>query len=246
MIALLAGLTVLASTSDIEYVLSHLGDGIFEVREIVPGGMCPGHFDLSPRDAYLLTDGDILISHGWEGWLKKVEKLESHPEIYRVKTKGNWMVPCVMKVACDELYILMRQRISDSVKLKKLEQNRNSLIELIDSLDMEIKHLSSPLKGIRVVCNEFVKDQLEYLGMEVVKTFPSGSDVTPENIKEVLNTRDVKIIVENLQSVGKTGEVISREMQIPLVVISNFPLNNDYQGTMIRNVKKLLEILSND
>jgi len=246
MIALLAGLTVLASTSDIEYVLSYLGDGIFEVREIVPGGMCPGHFDLSPRDAYLLTDGDILISHGWEGWLKKVEKLESHPEIYRVKTKGNWMVPSVMKQACDELYILLRQRISDSVKVKKLEQNRNSLIELIDSLDMEIKHLSSSLKGIRVVCNEFVMDQLEYLGMDVVKTFPSGSDVTPENIKEVLKTRDVKIIVENLQSVGKTGEVISREMQIPLVVISNFPLNRDYQGTMIGNVKKLLEIFSND
>ena len=246
MIALLAGLTVLASTSDIEYVLSYLGDGIFEVREIVPGGMCPGHFDLSPRDAYLLTDGDILISHGWEGWLKKVEKLESHPEIYRVKTKGNWMVPSVMKVACDELYILLRQRISDSVKVKKLEQNRNSLIELIDSLDMEIKHLSSSLKGIRVVCNEFVMDQLEYLGMDVVKTFPSGSDVTPENIKEVLKTRDVKIIVENLQSVGKTGEVISREMQIPLVVISNFPLNRDYQGTMIGNVKKLLEIFNND
>ena len=246
MIALLAGLTVLASTSDIEYVLSYLGDGIFEVREIVPGGMCPGHFDLSPRDAYLLTDGDILISHGWEGWLKKVEKLESHPEIYRVKTKGNWMVPSVMKQACDELYILLRQRISDSVKVKKLEQNRNSLIELIDSLDMEIKHLSSSLKGIRVVCNEFVMDQLEYLGMDVVKTFPSGSDVTPENIKEVLKTRDVKIIVDNLQSVGKTGEVISREMQIPLVVISNFPLNRDYQGTMIGNVKKLLEIFSND
>lgn len=245
---LLLSLEIVASTTDISSVVEAVAPEEARVYSLVPGGMCPGHFDLSPVEANKLFQSDLIVYHGFESWLKKVKELKLEVRIVDLQTDGNWMIPDVyLKGAGEVAGVLKEEYGSDSVSINIIDSNYKKLEVKIDSLSGIIKRKKEPIKDVRVICSEHQKDFLEFLGAEVVSVFSPGDDISLKETAEVIKAgrdENVRLVVDNLQSGQKVGRTIADEIKIKYVVLSNFPGENGYKATLLNNVNILLDILS--
>jgi len=245
---LILSLEIVTSTTDISSVVEAIAPEDAKVYNLVPGGMCPGHFDLSPVEANKLFLSDLIIYHGYESWFKKIEELDLDIDIVDLKTDGNWMIPDVyLKGAREISEILKREYGSDSIGIKEINRRYKELKMDMDSLSNVISREKELIEGIRVVCNEYQKDFLEFLGADVVCVFSSGDDISLKEIAEVIKAgrdKNARLVVDNLQSGHKVGRTIADELKINYVILSNFPEENGYRATLLSNINILLDILS--
>ena len=224
---LILSMGIVTSTTDISSVVKALAPLDAKVVNIVPGGVCPGHFDLSPGEANLIFLSDLIIYHGYESWFKKIEELELDIDIVDLETDGNWMIPDVyLKGALEISNVLKEEYSSDSVRIDEINKNYKKLKMRIDSLsDMVIEKRKS-IKGVKVICNDRQKDFLEFLGAEVVSVFSPGDEVSLKEISEVIkksSEEDVQLVVDNLQNGQKIGRTIAEELKSEYIILSNFP-----------------------
>jgi zinc transport system substrate-binding protein len=245
---LILSLDIVTSTADISSVVETIAPDDAKVVNMVPGGMCPGHFDLSPVEANELFLSDLIIYHGFESWLKKVEELNLDVKIVDLKTDGNWMVPDVYLEGAREISeILKREYDSDSVRVDRINNNYKKLEMKIDSLSLIIARKKEPIEGVKVLCNEHQKEFLEFLGAEVFAVFSPGDDISLKEIAEVIKIareKEVQLVVDNLQSGNKVGRTIADELETRYIILSNFPEEKGYEATLLGNINLLLDILS--
>src|SRR6056297_188524 len=62
-------LRVTCTTTALSAVVQAVGGDRMEVQTIIPFGMCPGHFDLTPGEADKLRNADVILCHGFERFL---------------------------------------------------------------------------------------------------------------------------------------------------------------------------------
>ncbi len=245
---LLLSLEIVTSTTDISSVVEVIAPEEAQIYNLVPEGMCPGHFDLSPVEANKLFHSDLIIYHGFESWLKKVKELTLDVEMVDLQTDGNWMIPDVyLKGAGEVAGVLKEEYDSDSVIIDIIDSNYKKLEKEIDSLSGIITLRKEPIEGVKIICSEHQKDFLEFLGAEVVCVFSPGDDISLKEIAEVIKAgrdENARLVVDNLQSGQKVGRTIADEIKIKYVSLSNFPGENGYEATLLNNINILLDILS--
>jgi zinc transport system substrate-binding protein len=245
---LILSLEIVTSTTDISSVVEAIAPEEAKVYNLVPGGMCPGHFDLSPVEANELFLSDLIIYHGFESWLKKVKELKLEVRMVDLQTDGNWMIPDVyLKGAGEVAEVLKEEYGSDSVSLNIIDSNYKTVEMKIDSLSGIIKRKKEPIKGVKVICSEHQKDFLEFLGAEVVCVFSPGDDISLKEIAKLIKVgrdENARLVVGNLQSGQKVGRTIADELKTNYVVLSNFPGENGYKATLLNNINILSDILS--
>ncbi|MEO0293554.1 MAG: metal ABC transporter substrate-binding protein [candidate division WOR-3 bacterium] len=237
-------LCIITSTSDIYSVVKEIAPFQTEVLNLVPEGSCPGHFDLSPREAGFLNRADLIIYHGFEPWIKKIRKINSKVKLIDLKTDESWMVPSVYLKGALEICEVLKMEMEDSSNRKLIEENYKRLISKIDSLSLKIMLKRDSLNGIKVICNEYQREFLSFLGMEVISTFPKEEKLTLKELSNILNIgkeKNVEIVVDNLQTRGKIGRMIAIELSKPFVILSNFPDRKGYKETVLDNIKIILE-----
>jgi len=236
---------VVTSTSDIYSIADFLAPGNMIVENIVPGGMCPGHFDLSPVEADKITSSKIILAHGWESWLKKVTEINPSIDMMILKTEGNWMIPSIYLKGAEEIYNDFKEKFnSNSVFIDQLNKNYKRLKTTIEITMKVTNKEKEKLKGKKVICNAYIKDFLTYLGMDVVATFPAGDEVNVRDISNAVKIgkkEGVVLVVSNLQSGKKVGLTIARELGVNQVVISNFPVNGNYRETLLEDIDSLIK-----
>lgn len=239
---------IVTSTTDISSVVEAIAPDDAKVVNIVPGGMCPGHFDLSPAEANLIFLSDLIIYHGYESWFAKVEELNLDIDIVDLETDGNWMIPEVyLKGALEILNILKKEYSSDSASICEIDRKYKRLKISMDSLINIISHKKEEIKGVKVICSEHQKGFLEFLGAEVVTVFSPGDNISLKEISEVVKIgkkEDVHLVIDNLQSGKKVGSTIADELKSDYIIFSNFPEEQGYKVTILNNIDLLLETLS--
>lgn len=245
---LLVSIRIVTSTSDISSVVEALAPDEIKVVNIIPGGMCPGHFDLSPGEANLIFTSDLVLYHGFETWFKKVEELRTGMKIIDLKTDGNWMIPDIYFEGASEICNILKNECgSGNLCIIEIDKNHKKLKADMDSISVSISKKIKPLKGIGIICNEHQKDFLEFLGMKVVAIFSAGDELSLKEISEIVrigNEKNVKVVVDNLQSGQRVGETLAKELRGIYIILSNFPDERGYEKTLINNVDILLENLS--
>lgn len=245
---LILSMGIVTSTTDISSAVKAIAPDDAKVVNIVPGGTCPGHFDLSPVEANLIFLSDLILYHGYESWFKKIEELKLDIEIIGLKTDGNWMIPEIyLKGALEISNILKREYGSDSTRIEEINKNYEKLKMRIDSLSDIVTEKRKFIKDVKVTCNIRQKDFLEFLGMEIVSVFSSGEEISLKEFSEVINKsseENVQLVVDNLQDGQKVGRTIAEELKSKYIVLSNFPDKGDYKKTLLNNIDLLLEILS--
>ena len=102
------GLKVVTGTSLIANIVQDIGDNKVVVRNVIPPGSCPGHYDIKPGDIENLAGGDIFFIHHWQQGYENIKGLISaadNPDliIKAITVKGDWMAPPFQAEATDKI-----------------------------------------------------------------------------------------------------------------------------------------------
>ncbi len=246
---LACGQDLVATTSVLSSVVEDIAKDKLNVETLVPAGSCPGHFDLKVRHLQNLKKSGILFAHGFEVYLKQIEDAVGNPLFGPViiLVDGNWLIPENQKQAYKKVAAVLAEKFPQYGDF--FEKNRQAAYDNIEKTDTAIKKLAgnARISGIRAVCNSHIKEVLEYAGFEVAATYGRKEELTPAGIKNLIalcREKNVRLIVDNLQAGSDTGRIISNELKIPHLAISNFPGvfpgTPTLRQTLEENVKRML------
>jgi len=196
------------------------------ISYIMPAGSCPAHFDASPKDVQLVTNADIIISLGWEQWLHSL--LEYNPSCTQITCQGlgEWNIPAgaetYVEQIATELSIALPE-YNETIKEKKV-----AYLNQINSTAEQIKSLVSTkgYTGRKVVCMEWQKDFVEWLGLNVTYSYKPPERMSTQdilNVTQALQEKGVCAIIDNLQSGVEFGSKLASEAGVSHVVLTNFP-----------------------
>jgi len=231
---------VVTTTTLIATLVKAIGKDKIDVVTIVPGGMCPGHFDVKPDDIKKLSTAKVLINHGWEVWTSDLlNSVENENLLTKtIKIEGNWMIPNIQIIAGEEIAKALCEIAPQNSSFYK--KNLNHYKKEVNSVAVEVKN--TDFQGKKVVCSEYQAEFLKWLGFKVVATYESSEDLTIKNLAEIMSTakkEDVHIVIDNLQSGSKAGKQIAEEIGAKYIVLTNFPLSDSYTESLKKNIHKL-------
>lgn len=236
-----ARIDLVTSTTMIEVVVREIGGPDVSVQSLVPGGMCPGHFDIKPRQMEQIERSDAFLYHGWEHWLPKVTKVtDPDTRIVRIDIEENWMVPDTHIEAIHAIRDLLISLIPDRqayLNTQALDYENTVLKEA-----RSICETFRPYTGTPIICSELQTDFLTWAGFDVVGTYGRAEGMSPRTMEILIKTgrlSEVKLVVDNRQSGPSVGAGIAREIGAAHVVISNFPIDGSYLDTLRSNVEAL-------
>ncbi len=214
---------VVCTTTHISAVVDVVGGGLFETHTVIPYGMCPGHFDLSPGEARILIEAPLILQHGYEQFLKGID-FGSKKSLITIGVKGNWMVPDINREAAlkvSEILSGILPEHSDTFHATA-RKYRAETAALGDSL----RGLLSAYQDIPVICATMNRDFLEWTGLHVLSDYPRDEDMSIQMMQSVIvegRKKGVKCVIDNKQSSGKVGQTIAGNLGVPFVVLTNFP-----------------------
>lgn len=226
-----------------------------EIFSLVPPGMCPGHFDISPSKVNQLCSCEILFVFDFQ------QNIEN--AIPRIKDQG--LEVCKIKpspgLCIPETYLAITKQIAEALSKKYPEKQKYYLVRLteiekrLENLTKKIdeKMKKSELENINVVASQHQTEFAKWLGLNPVSTFAGRDMVTPakinRNLKEA-NQNQIGFIIANKQEGTKLAHSLAEHLKVKLVVFSNFPLSNQqndmpagFDGLVCENVNNLLEAM---
>jgi zinc transport system substrate-binding protein len=236
-----AGITVVTSTTMIEAVVKEIGGTTVTVEALVPGGMCPGHFDIKPKQMQKIEQSDLFLYHGWEHWLPKVTQTTG-PGTQKagIDISGEWMVPDVHVQAIHSVRDLLI-----SVRPEREGYYRERALAYENAVLNEARTICGDLQPYRetpVICSELQSEFLTWAGFDVLETYGRAEGISPRTMEDLITAgrlHGVRLVVDNMQSGPSIGAGIAREIGAEHVVLTNFPLGGSYLDALRSNVAAL-------
>jgi zinc transport system substrate-binding protein len=245
-----SGLQVATSTSLLQYIVQQVGDDKVEVFNMVPPNQHPGNFDAKPGDIQKLSQAKLFLLHGWpgEGYADKLIASVNNPDLTVVKASvdGNWMIPSVHTAATDKVAGVLSE--IDTKNASKYQQSAEAYKKRIQSTEIDIqqKLAKANVSSVKVIASARQADFLQWAGFDVIATFNSAQDLTPQKVKDLVDqgrTSGVSLIVNNLQDGQDAGIAIARELGVASVNLSNFPGGFDDTETWEKAIGYNINIL---
>ena len=234
-------LVIITSTTMLEAVVANVAGDRARVSSIVPGGQCPGHFDLKPRQMEAIEQADLFIYHGYEAWLSEVTQIiGQQTNTMGVNLEGSWMVP---DIHIEAIHAVRDSLISiDPAGERSYEDNALSYENQVLRASRAACGQLGRFHDTRVICSEMQSDFLTWVGFDVLATYGRTENLTPKTIEHLIETgrrHGAGLVVDNLQSGPGIGEQIAIEMDAVHVVLTNFPLKHSYTEALEQNVELL-------
>jgi zinc transport system substrate-binding protein len=239
-------LGIVTSTTMIEAVVREIGGSAVSVQALVPGGMCPGHFDIKPRQMEEIERSDLFLYHGWEHWLPKVTQVTGPgTEIAHVDIEENWMVPDTHLQA-----VHLVRDILISLAPEQETYFTQQALKYESAVTKEARSICKTFRsyeGTPVICSELQVELLTWLGFDVLGSYGRAESMSPKTMENLIaiGRRDhVRLVVDNRQSGPSVGTGIAQEIDAPHVVLTNFPVDGSYLDALRDNVKALTDNLN--
>jgi zinc transport system substrate-binding protein len=236
-------MSVATTTSLLGSIVKAIGKNHISVTTIVPAGMCPGHFDVTTQNIKNVADSKILFNHGWEKWIDKLlAAVERRPNLYTIDVSGNVMVPPIHKKTAH--YVATILCSLDRAHQKQYMDNLNSYIRAIDSLIAIMEKEKAKFARVKVACSELQEEFAQWLGFNIVISYPRAEDLSPKTLEQVVfqsRQKKVVLVIDNMQSGTDAGRTIAQEINAPHVILTNFPLHGTYLDAIMGNFQKLLQ-----
>lgn len=244
-------LKVAASSSQMTCLAKAVGgEKVLVKGPIVPPTICPGHFDLKPSDVADMKDCSVLFAHTFEPFVDKIVENIGNPEmqVAKVEVIGSWMAPVKQKEAA----LKTREEFKriDPEHASYYEKNTEEYIKKIDRYELALKEqLKQSKTGEgKVICHEFQKGLMEWMGFEVVGTYPRPDQLTPAIVKELIDkgrAQGVSLVVDHMQSGPGEGKEIAESIGAANLSVSFFPgglaEDGDYFAELQANVDLVLK-----
>ncbi|MFH1476256.1 MAG: zinc ABC transporter substrate-binding protein, partial [Verrucomicrobiota bacterium] len=235
------------TTTHLSALVESLAGDLFQPETIVPWGMCPGHFELSPRNIEKIHGAVLILGHGTEKFLAPFANDRSRTPLTVVAVSGNWMIPSVQKQAAERVAAILADRFPQHASF--FRANLAAYQERIDALETELRPDLKKIRALPAVCSTMNADLAAWAGLDVVAEFQRDDDLSLRNLQDVMQQArqaQARVVVDNRQSSGKIGKTLARELDLPLVVLSNFPEPDasgrvSYEAALKRNMRSLCD-----
>jgi zinc transport system substrate-binding protein len=264
LVTLLAPLSCVQSSADIMTgssliadVTQDLAEGKLEVSNLIPPGMCPGHYDVKPSDVETLANSKALIIHNWQqdkaNILGLIEAAQNPKLIIKViDVPDTPMVPDVQAEAIDKIaHALSEINPPNSMYYQQRgEQRKQEVLAKGEEIQGRLKEAKA--SEARVVCSAMQAGFLDWAGFDVVATYGRPEELSVAEVEQLVTEAKqagVSLVIDNLQS-GAIGssEAIALDIGAIQVTISNFPGGFEdtetWEKTVDKNVDLLLEALN--
>ncbi len=242
-----AVLHVVATTTLLGSIADRVGASRTQVTTLVPGGMCPGHFDLSPGTVASLEKADILVRHGFERWVDDLLGSAGNRtlQVVEISGMGNCMIPENYHQAIDTLTAVLCR--ADTAHCSRYTQSGATYRRMVtDTLHMLRERIGRRFEDYNAIASHHQKAFMEWLGFSVVATFGRKDDMSANSYMDLIETageKNVALVVDNMQSGPDVGKQIAKETPAHHIVLSNFVLHDSYIGTVIQNVTTVEEAI---
>ncbi len=245
-------LRVVCTTTALEAVVAAVGQDLVEVCSIVPEQSCPGHCDITPSLAAKLQRAELVCCHDFEpkSFIDKLTRMSGNPglEVKRIAVAGSWMVPDVQVKAVEQVCSLLSKTRPHQAALFAHNAAQYTRQVGIESMRLKRRLESLGLRGSSVAASSMQEDLLRWMGFVVAATYLRQEDVTARSLQKVIErsrSRNVVLVVDNLQSGPGIGAQLARELGAKHVVFSNFPLaygkSVSYLRTLEENFKPIIQ-----
>jgi len=264
LVALLASLScsrpsadIVAGSSLIAGIAQDVANGKLQVRNLIPPGMCPGHYDVKPSDVETLANSKALIIHNWQQDKANITGLieaADNPNliIKVIDIEGNWMAPPMQAEAVDKIAQALSEIDPENSVYYQEKANERTQAILAKGEEIKNRLQEAKVNEVKVVCSDMQTGFVSWAGLDVVATYGRPEELTPAEVEQLIiqaRQAGVALVIDNLQSGGTaTSEAVVQDIGAIQVTISNFP--GGFEGTetwekaIDENVDLILEALT--
>ena len=207
-----------------EFAQIIVGDAV-EVVTIIPSGFCPAQYDLSPKDLAAVIDASLILYSGFEPWIETLANAAGSGAVV-TQLPGEWNTPGFAIEKVEVIRDLLVERFPDSAD--GFAANAGAYIEALRSLEdaLQERAESAGVSGIPVVCMEWQRDFVSWLGFDVAVTYGIPGTLSLRDLVDLAaegTEAGAELVIDNLQSGVDFGAKLAREIGAVHVVLSNFP-----------------------
>lgn len=240
-------ISITCTTTHIAAILEAVGGDLVAITTVIPSGMCPGHFDVSPGELINIRNSELVIYHGYERFMKDMTKdTQGKNAFVKIEVDNNWMIPDVHVTAVREMETILSSGFPDLSGY--FSANAEKYIQQITEAKTRLLASLEEIRGRKVIASSMNADFIKWTGLEILSTFGRDEDISLKEYSRVAAVgaaKNAELVIDNLQSSGKTGRTLATELEIPFQMLSNFPEQSDssysYLNTLDENCAKLLK-----
>lgn len=251
-----ASVDIVAGSSLIADIAQDLTDGKMEVRNLIPPGMCPGHYDVKPSDVETLANSKVFIIHNWQQNMKNITRLveaANNPGliIKVIDVPDKPMVPHIQAETIDKIAQALGE--IDPENSAYYQEKAAERVQAILATGEEVKGKLQDVNvsGVKVLCVEYQAGFAEWAGFDIVATYGRPEDLSVADVEKLVveaKEAGVALVIDNLQSgATATSEAMAQDIGAIQITISNFPGGFEdtetWEKALDKNVDLLLEAL---
>jgi len=248
---------MVAGSSLIAGIAQDIAYGKLEVHNLIPPGMCPGHYDVKPSDVELLANSKALFIHNWQQDKANITGLIEAADnpgliIKVIAVEGNWMAPPVQAEAVDKIAQALGDIDPENSAYYQQKAGEREQAILANGKEIQSRLKEAKVSGVKVICADEQAGFVEWAGFAVVATYGRPEELSIAEVEQlIIQAREagVALVIDNLQSGGtENSETMAQDIGAAQVTISNFP--GGFEGTetweraMDKDVDLLLEVLA--
>lgn len=246
-----SGTTIAVTNTYLQCAVADVTGDASDVLCLVPPGMCPGHFDLSPGQVQQLSECRLLMRADFQHRIEDslVRMKEKGLKVVSIRVPDGMCIPANYLETCREVQRALQGHYEgggDDLYEKCLLVVEKRLSKLSEQIRASVD--KAGLRGIGVVCSDHQAEFAGWLGLDVVAMFV-GSDVeTVANLQEALekaSEEHVRFVIANRQEGTALAQALAERLGAGVVVFSNFPDvqpgRNNFDAMVMDNLNALLE-----
>ncbi|WP_156919925.1 metal ABC transporter solute-binding protein, Zn/Mn family [Syntrophorhabdus aromaticivorans] len=214
----------------------------YVVEAILPPGQCPGHYDVKLSDIEKMKKAALTVSFKGMPFMEKAGT-ERKAQLIVDADGRNWMAP--------DSYVYGLALLADELS-KRFPEDKATIMARKEQAIREVRVEADLLRekirragivGKSVVASSMQKEPLEWMGFDVVAEYGRPEAMSAREVvrlAKIARDRHATLVVDNLQSGPQTGKGIAETLEIPHVILSNFPSERGYIATLSQNVDTVI------
>jgi zinc transport system substrate-binding protein len=223
---------VMAGSSLISDIVQDVTGGRLVTRTVIPPGVCPGHYAVSPSDIMALGNCTALFIHDYQQYFANINDAVAaadNPEltITVLNVTGNWMIPSVQADAVNSIARALEHMDPANAAYYQQRATEREQAVLAHGQEVENKLQQAGVSGVKVICADMQADFVSWAGFDIVAAFGRPEDLSLADMTQLAdeaNQDGAVLIIDNLQSSSTTlGASIEGDVDAIPVTISNFP-----------------------
>jgi len=243
---------IIAGSSVIAGIAQDIAGGKLEIHNLIPPGMCPGHYDVKPSDVEILANSKAFIIHNWQqdkanitGLIEAADNPELIVKVIDVPDAP--MVPEVQSEAIDKIaQALSEIDLANSEYYQRKAKERKQAI-LAKGEEVKSRLQEAKVSEVKVICSDYQAGFISWAGFDVIATYGRPEELSVAEVEKLINQArqaGVALVIDNLQSgATATSEAIAKDIGAIQVIISNFPGGFEGTETWEKAIKKNVDLI---